>query len=50
MNAGASSYVLTRLTPNTEYEVFLVPFVRTEEGLPTHLRVNTTLPDGEYPL
>ncbi|XP_069939471.1 protein sax-3-like isoform X2 [Cherax quadricarinatus] len=46
MNAGASSYVLTRLTPNTEYEVFLVPFVRTEEGLPTELRVNTTLPDA----
>nr|XP_045610219.1 roundabout homolog 1-like [Procambarus clarkii] len=46
MNAGASSYVLTRLAPNTEYEVFLVPFVRTEEGLPTELRVNTTLPDA----
>ncbi|XP_037789931.1 roundabout homolog 1-like [Penaeus monodon] len=46
MNAGASSYVLTRLIPNTEYEVFLVPFVRTEEGFPTALRVNTTHQDA----
>ncbi|XP_064079407.1 LOW QUALITY PROTEIN: roundabout homolog 1-like [Macrobrachium nipponense] len=46
MNAGASSYVLTRLTPNTEYEVFLVPFVRSDEGFPTQLRVNMTLQDA----
>ncbi|XP_076043919.1 roundabout homolog 2-like [Oratosquilla oratoria] len=45
MNAGASSYVLTKLRPNTEYEVFLVPFANTDEGFPTALKSNTTLQD-----
>ncbi|CAL4130164.1 unnamed protein product, partial [Meganyctiphanes norvegica] len=45
MNAAASSCVLRGLQPNTEYEVFLVPFRRTEEGRPTALRANTTNQD-----
>ncbi|XP_047739528.1 protein sax-3 isoform X2 [Hyalella azteca] len=42
MNAFASSYVLSRLSPNTEYEVFLAPFSDTETGQPTALLTNIT--------
>ncbi|KAF2367059.1 Fibronectin type III [Trinorchestia longiramus] len=42
MNAFASSYVLSRLSANTEYEVFLAPFSDTETGQPTALLTNIT--------
>lgn len=47
MNAFASSYVLSRLSPNTEYEVFLAPFSNTETGQPTALLTNITFETGK---
>lgn len=47
MNAFASSYVLSRLSANTEYEVFLAPFSDTETGQPTALLTNVTFEAGE---
>lgn len=46
MNAFASSYVLSRLSSNTEYEVFLAPFSDTETGQPTALLTNVTFESG----
>ena len=46
MNAFASSYVLSKLSANTEYEVFLEPFSDTETGQPTALLNNVTFEAG----
>ena len=48
MNAFASSYMLSNLSANTEYEVFLEPFSDTETGQPTALLTNQTLENGEW--
>ena len=47
MNAFASSYVLSKLLANTEYEVFLAPFSDTETGQPTALLTNVTSETGK---
>ncbi|XP_066603914.1 roundabout homolog 2-like isoform X2 [Prorops nasuta] len=45
LNAGATSYVLTRLKKYTKYEFFLVPFYKTIEGRPSNVKLAMTLED-----
>ena len=46
LNSGASSYVLTRLEPNSLYQIFLVPFRGANSGAPSAMLSNATEQEG----